>query len=87
MRAREFWKTVGRPAASGIDGYVCDQETAQLQRENTLLRALATQFRVPLPTTADGYREIIVPRWHAGADQWAVTDSADTNTNGWAEDG
>jgi hypothetical protein len=87
MRTREFWKTVGRLTVSGIDGYARDQETARLQHENTLLRTLATELRVPLPTTAGGYREIVVQRWHVGADQWAVTDGTNTNRKVWVDDG
>lgn len=48
MSAREFWKNVRRLTASGIDGYVRDQEAARLQRENTLLRTLATDSRPPI---------------------------------------
>lgn len=85
MSAREFWRTVGRLTTSGIDGYMRDQEAARLQRENTLLRTLAVELRVPLPNTAGGYGEIVVQRWTLAADQWAVTDGANTNRQAWID--
>lgn len=84
MSAREFWKTVCRLTVSGIDGYARDQEAARLHRENTWLRTLAAQFRVPLPNTAGGSKEIIVQRWRPGTDRWAVMNGENTDPKAWA---
>ncbi|MCX5097697.1 hypothetical protein OOK36_55675 [Streptomyces sp. NBC_00365] len=44
MSAREFWKTVHRLTASGIDGYVRDQEAEHLQRPKIVVLCGSTRY-------------------------------------------
>ncbi|GHD79598.1 hypothetical protein GCM10010317_100460 [Streptomyces mirabilis] len=44
MSAREFWKTVRRLTASGIDGYVRDQEAERLQRPKIVVLCGSTRY-------------------------------------------
>jgi hypothetical protein len=44
MSAREFWKTVRRLTASGIGGYVRDQEAERLQRPKIVVLCGSTRY-------------------------------------------
>ncbi|MCX4429231.1 hypothetical protein [Streptomyces mirabilis] len=44
MSAREFWKTVRRLTASGIDGYARDQEAERLQRPKIVVLCGSTRY-------------------------------------------
>lgn len=44
MSAREFWKTVRRITASGIDGYVRDQEAARQHRPKIVVLCGSTRY-------------------------------------------
>ncbi|MEU1569452.1 hypothetical protein ABZ504_56100 [Streptomyces mirabilis] len=44
MSAREFWNTVRRLTASGIDGYVRDQEAARLQGPKIVVLCGSTRY-------------------------------------------
>ncbi|MEU1033159.1 hypothetical protein ABZ402_31440 [Streptomyces mirabilis] len=44
MSAREFWKSVRRFTASGIDGYVRDREAERLQRPKIVVLCGSTRY-------------------------------------------
>lgn len=60
----EFWKTVRHLTASGIDGYMRDQELARQQHENTLRTPAATALNVRVDQVEDwtprGYAQRLI---------------------------